>query len=209
MSSQCCGEGPEHCLSSSSAPVTELCRAAFSLAWPWCSFPSDCSICPFLVPGLSDLYSVTAPQNKVFWVLNLHPQLCSESSSSPFSSSKDNWVFAKGTLCILCAREQRICEVATSGANSNGAGEATVWCGCKTSLSSVLSELYCYQSSSSCIWGSTLCRPFAVAAQIWPMPDYGQNAARQSSLVLVCIASASSLLFLFRRGRFFCAFLNM
>lgn len=99
------------------------------LAWPWCSSSSDSSICAFLVPGLSHLYSVTGPQNKVFWVLNAHPQLCSESSSSPFSLSKDNWMLAKGTLCILCAREQRICEVATSGTNSNGAGEATVWCG--------------------------------------------------------------------------------
>lgn len=97
------------------------------LACPWCSSPSDCSGRALLVPSLSDLYSVIAPQNKVVWVLNSHPQLCSE--SSPFSLSKDNWMLPKGTLCILRAREQRICEVATSGTNSNGAGEATVWCG--------------------------------------------------------------------------------
>lgn len=53
--------------------------------------------------------------------------------------------------------------------------------GCKTSLSSVLTELYCYQSSSSCIGGSALCRTFLAAAQIRPMSDYGQNAASRPS----------------------------
>lgn len=71
----------------------------------------------------------------------------------------------------------------------------------KPPLSSVLTELYCYQSPSSAIWGSALCRTFPVAAQIWPVSDYGQNTAKHSSLIFVYIASSSCLLFLFRRER--------
>lgn len=121
-------------------------------------------------------------------------------------------MIAKGTLCSLHAHEQRTLKKSHQ--------EQTVirtWRSCslvwlvKPPLISALAELYCYQDSSSCIQGSTLCRMFPAAAQIWPMSDYGQNAAKQSSLTFVCIALSSSLLlmFLFRRGRYSRVFLNM